>query len=93
MKPKTLDLLNPLDDLVVPPLCDYLRAVDEHLTRLTCGLLTRREFDVCWAAAWRARQSPAELVRLTLGADGFVVSRLPTPAMRQLAAQREVRDG
>ena len=71
----------------------YLRVVDKHLARLTCGLLGRSDFDVCWATAWQDGRLPQQAVAQALTADGFVVSCLPTPMMVQLAAQQEVRDG
>ena len=76
-----------------PSLRAYLRAVDTELARLTCGLLSRSDFDVCWATAWRAGTCPVKMVRHALRADGFVVSYLPTPMMRQLTNERAVRDG
>ena len=71
----------------------YLQAVDAQLVRLTCGLLTRSDFDICWTTAWQAGCLPHQAAVQALAADGFVVSCLPTPMMRQLAAQPEVRHG
>lgn len=94
MTTKMLDPMN-LSPTQARPLSlrAYLRAVDIELARLTCGLLTHSDFDVCWAAAWQAGTCPAKMVRHALRTDGFVVSGLPTPMMRQLANEREVRDG
>lgn len=87
MTTKTLSQIQPLS------LRAYLRVVDAQLARLTCGLLTHRDFDVCWATVWQAGCLPQQAVAQALAADGFVVSCLPTPMMAHLAAQQEVRHG
>jgi len=44
-----------------------------------------------WHAAWSKQTPPQQAVEEVLAAEGFVVSQLPSPFMRQIAAcqQRE----
>ena len=94
MTTQTLDPMSLTFNQVQPlSLAAYLQAVDAQLARLTCGLLARSDFDVCWTTDWRAGYLPQQAVAQALAADGFIVSCLPTPMMRQLAAQPEVRHG
>ena len=77
-----------IDSKTVLPLSRYLERVDQHLGKLTCGLLNRADLDHKWRAAWSSQVEPEQAVELALSAEGFMVSQLPTALMRQLASER-----
>ncbi|MBE7473171.1 MAG: hypothetical protein DPW09_33350 [Anaerolineae bacterium] len=78
----------------MPPLIEYpawLIQVNQVLAKLTNNILSAEDFDYPWIEAFLKNQEPAEAAKAALEADGFIIEKLPAPAMLLKGVNNEPR--
>lgn len=59
----------------------WLGEVNSYLARLTNRVFSAEDFDYPWIVAFLKNREPEDAAKEALEADGFIIEKLPAPAM------------